>query len=107
MRRELLSAGGLHAYNRAQRLAYFAVVAVLVPVMVWTGLAMSPAITSVAPFLVTIVGGHQSARAIHFVVACALVLFVAGHVGMVMLSDFRARMRGMLTGRRAVTARPA
>jgi thiosulfate reductase cytochrome b subunit len=58
----------------------------------------------VAPFLATIVGGQQSARTIHFVVACGLVLFFAGHVVMVMLSDFRARMRGMLTGRRAVSA---
>ncbi len=98
MRRELLSGHGVHAYNRTQRLAYFTVVALLVPSMVWTGLAMSPAMTSVAPFLATIVGGEQSARTIHFLVACALVLFVAGHVVMVMRSDFRARMRGMVTG---------
>ena len=94
----------MHAYNRTQRLAYFTVVAVLVPSMVWTGLAMSPAMTAVAPFLATIPRGQQSARTIHFVVACALLLFFAGHVVMVMLSDFRARMRGMITGRRATSA---
>ena len=98
LRRELLSARGVHAYNRTQRLAYFAVVAVLVPIMAWTGLAMSPAMTAVAPFLATIAGGEQSARTIHFVVACALVLFLAGHVVMVTVSDFRARMRSMVTG---------
>ena len=98
MRRELLSTRGVHAYTRPQRLAYFAVVAVLVPSMAWTGLAMSPAMTSVAPFLATMVRGEQSARTIHFVVACALVLFCAGHVLMVAVSDFRARMRGMITG---------
>ncbi len=92
------------AYNPAQRLAYSAVVIVLVPAMIWTGLAMSPAVTSVAPFLVNLLGGQQSARTIHFAVACALVLFLAGHVAMVALSGFRVRMRGMITGRRAIGA---
>jgi len=92
------------AYNPAQRLAYSAVVVVLVPAMIWTGLAMSPAVTSVAPFLVDLLGGQQSARTIHFAVACALVLFLAGHVAMVALSGFRVRMRGMITGRRAIGA---
>ena len=91
------------AYNPAQRLAYSAVVIGLVPAMIWTGLAMSPAVTSVAPFLVTVIGGQQSARTIHFAVACALVLFLAGHVFMVALSGFRVRMRGMITGRRAMS----
>ena len=87
-----------------QRLAYFAVVILLVPAMIWTGLAMSPAVTSVAPFLVNVLGGQQSARTMHFAVACALVLFLAGHVAMVALSGFRVRMRGMITGRRALGA---
>jgi len=91
-------------YDAAQRLAYFTVVILLVPAMIWTGLAMSPAVTSVAPFLVNALGGQQSARTIHFAVACALVLFLAGHVAMVALSGFRVRMRGMITGRRALGA---
>lgn len=91
-------------YDPAQRVAYFTVVVVLAPVMVWTGLAMSPAVTAAAPFLVTIVGGQQSARTIHFVVASGLVLFLAGHVAMVAVSGFRDRMRGMITGRRATSA---
>lgn len=90
-------------YDPAQRLAYLTVVIVLVPVMIWTGLAMSPAITSVAPFLVNVLGGQQSARTIHFLVACGLVLFLVGHVAMVALSGFRVRMRGMITGERAVS----
>ena len=92
------------AYNPAQRLAYFSVVALLFPAMIWTGLAMSPAVTAVAPFLVNVVGGQQSARTLHFAAGCALVLFLAGHVVMVALSGFRVRMRGMITGRRALGA---
>ena len=97
-------ADGDLVYNPAQRLAYFAVVVLLFPAMIWTGLAMSPAVTSAAPFLVTVVGGQQSARTLHFAVACGLVLFLAGHVAMVALSGFRVRMRGMITGRRAMSA---
>ena len=91
------------AYTPAQRVAYFSVVVLLFPALIWTGLAMSPAVTAVAPFLVTVLGGQQSARTLHFAAACALVLFVVGHVAMVALSGFRMRMRGMLTGRRAVS----
>jgi thiosulfate reductase cytochrome b subunit len=66
--------------------------------MIWTGFAMSPAITSVLPFLVTIPGGQQSARTIHFVVANLLVLFVIVHITMVWVTGFTTHMRGMITG---------
>jgi thiosulfate reductase cytochrome b subunit len=91
-------------YNVVQRLAYLSVVLLLFPAMIWTGLAMSPAITSVLPFLVNAVGGQQSARTLHFVAAVALVLFVIAHLVMVILSGWTARMRGMITGRRGVRA---
>src|SRR4051794_23969131 len=54
------------SYNALQRLAYLAVVFVLFPLLVWTGLAMSPAIVSVTPSVATLLGGQQSARTIHF-----------------------------------------
>jgi len=47
---------------------------------------------------------QQTARTLHFAMACALVIFLAGHVAMVVLSGFRVRMRGMITGRRAMGA---
>jgi len=87
------------AYNVLQRLAYLGVVFVLFPLMIWTGLAMSPALTSVVPALVEVLGGQQSARTIHFLAACALVVFLVVHVGMVCLAGFEARMRTMITGR--------
>jgi thiosulfate reductase cytochrome b subunit len=94
------------AYNALQRVVYSAVVFVLFPLMIWTGLAMSPAITSVMPALVTAVGGHQSARTIHFFVGAALVAFVMVHVTMVSVSGFTDRTRAMVTGyRRATTGR--
>ena len=88
-------------YNVVQRLTYLAVVFVLFPLMIWTGFAMSPAITSVFPVLVTGLGGQQSARTIHFVVAGLLVLFLFVHVGMVYRSGFNSHMRAMISGRAA------
>jgi thiosulfate reductase cytochrome b subunit len=86
------------AYNVLQRLAYSGVVFVLFPLMIWSGLAMSPAITSVFPVLVTALGGQQSARTIHFFTASAIALFVIGHLVMVSVSGFTARMRMMILG---------
>lgn len=85
-------------YNPVQRMMYLGVVFILFPMMIWTGFAMSPAITSVLPFLVTIPGGQQSARTIHFVVANLLVLFVIVHITMVWVTGFTTHMRGMITG---------
>jgi thiosulfate reductase cytochrome b subunit len=85
-------------YNTAQRITYAAVVFVLFPLMIWTGLAMSPAVTSVLPALVTSVGGQQSARTIHFIVASLLVLFVVGHIVMVALAGFSRHVGAMILG---------
>jgi thiosulfate reductase cytochrome b subunit len=94
-------------YNILQRLSYLTVVFVVFPLAIWTGLAMSPAITSVFPWAVTIFGGQQSARTIHFFVACFVVLFVVVHVAMVCLSGFTSRMRSMIAGRAAARGKSA
>ena len=96
-----------HSYNVLQRLAYLAVVFVAFPLMIGTGLAMSPAITSVIPELVNILGGQQSARTIHFFVALALVLFLCVHVIMVSLAGFTNRVRAMITGQTSVGKEPS
>jgi len=87
------------SYNVLQRATYLAVVFLLFPLMFWTGLAMSPAVTSAWPAVVTVLGGHQSARTLHFFVAIALVLFVLAHVAMVIRAGFKDRTRAMITGR--------
>jgi thiosulfate reductase cytochrome b subunit len=87
-------------YNVVQRLTYLTVIGGLFPLMIWTGLAMSPAITSVFPMLVDGLGGQQSARTIHFFAASALVGFLVIHVSMVCVAGFTTHMRAMLTGHR-------
>ncbi len=88
-------------YNVVQKLAYLTVVFVLFPFVIWTGLAMSPAVTSVLPALVTVLGGQQSARTIHFFVAGLIVLFFAVHVAMVCRAGFTSRTRAMIAARGA------
>jgi thiosulfate reductase cytochrome b subunit len=75
------------------------VIFVLFPLVIWTGLAMSPAFVSAFPLTVTSLGGQQSARTIHFFVSLALVLFLLVHVIMIFLAGFWTRMRAMITGR--------
>ncbi len=87
------------SYNVLQRLAYVVVLFVLFPLMIWTGLAMSPGFTSAFPATATVFGGQQSARTIHFFATVSLVLFVLAHIMMVWLAGFRNRMRAMITGR--------
>ena len=87
------------SYNPVQRMAYLLVVFVLFPLVVWTGLAMSPGFVSAVPSAVTLLGGQQSARTLHFFVSAALALFVLVHVAMVILAGFGSRVRAMITGR--------
>ncbi len=89
---------GMSTWNAVQRLTYLGVIFVLAPVMVWTGFAMSPAITSVFPGIVTVFGGQQSARTIHFFAADILVAFLFVHIAMVWRAGFTTRVRAMITG---------
>ena len=87
------------SYNLVQRLTYLLVVFILFPLIILTGLAMSPAFNSAIPFVVTIFGGRQSARTLHFFVSVLLVLFLLVHVFMVFLAGFRIRVGAMITGK--------
>jgi thiosulfate reductase cytochrome b subunit len=95
------SAAEAWSYNLLQRLAYLFVIFVLFPLVIWTGLAMSPAFVSAFPVTVNSLGGQQSARALHFFVSLALVLFLLVHIAMVFLAGFWSRTRAMITGRAA------
>ena len=87
------------SYNVLQRLTYLFVIFILFPLVIWTGLAMSPAFDSAVPSAVTLLGGRQSARTLHFFISVSLVLFLLGHILLVWLAGFKSRMRMMITGR--------
>ena len=93
-------------YNVLQKLAYLAVLLVLLPLMVLTGMTMSPSLDATFPFLVELFGGRQSARSIHFIVASLIVLFFLVHIAMVVLSGAWNNVRSMITGRYAIDVEP-
>lgn len=85
-------------YNLLQKLAYLIVLLLFGPLMVLTGLAMSPAVTAAYPWLIEIFGGRQTARTLHFLVAGGLLGFLIIHVWQVWLVGWRRELRAMITG---------
>ena len=89
------------SYNVLQRTTYLAVIFILFPLVIWTGLALSPGFNSAFPFFVNILGGRQSARTLHFFISAALLLFLIVHIVMVAVSGFWVRTKPMIVGRPA------
>ena len=89
-------------YNVIQKFTYLAVVAVLLPTMVATGLSMSPGFNATIPWLTDFFGGRQSARTIHFISASLIVAFLIVHVGLVLISGVWNNLRSMVTGKYAI-----
>ena len=85
-------------YNVLQKLAYLGVIFGLTPLIVLTGLTMSPTIDAAFPWLLTIFGGRQAARTIHFIACFSFVGFVVIHVSQVILTGFFNNIRSMITG---------
>lgn len=85
-------------YNVLQKLTYASILFFIAPLIVFTGLAMSPTIDTAFPWLVTIFGGRQSARTIHFVACFSFVGFIVIHVLQVILTGFLNNIRSMVTG---------
>jgi thiosulfate reductase cytochrome b subunit len=98
LRWERTSANTAWTYNVVQRLTYLAVVFALFPAILWTGLAMSFGVTSVFPVLATALGGHQSARTLHFAFVTLLLLFLVVHIIMLYLAGFVSNVLAMITG---------
>ena len=86
-------------YNILQKLAYCGTLFGLLPLMVLTGLTMSPAMDAAWPWLLDLFGGRQSARSIHFIAAMLIAAFIAVHLLMVVLAGPFNEIRSMITGR--------
>ena len=93
-------------YNIIQKLTYLIVLLGLLPLMLVTGLAMSPGMNAAWPWLLDILGGRQSARTLHFLSASGIVVFAFVHVALVILSGLANNMRSMLTGWYAISPEP-
>lgn len=86
------------SYNVVQRASYLTVIFVLFPLVILTGLALSPGFNAAVPWVVNGLGGRQSARTLHFFVSILLLLFLVVHVAMIILAGFMSRTRAMITG---------
>jgi thiosulfate reductase cytochrome b subunit len=89
-------------YNVIQKFTYLVMIAVVLPLMVMTGLSMSPGFNATVPWLIDLFGGRQGARSVHFISAGLIVAFVLVHVALVILSGVWNNMRSMVTGKYAI-----
>ena len=89
-------------YNVLQKGAYLAVILLFLPLMLVTGLCMSPGFNAVIPWLPDLLGGRQSARTLHFLSAAVIVAFVVVHLVMVVASGLWNNLRSMIAGRYAI-----
>jgi thiosulfate reductase cytochrome b subunit len=85
-------------YNVLQKLAYAFILFVVAPLIVLTGLTMSPTIDAAFPWLLTMFGGRQAARTIHFIACFSFVGFIVVHVIQVILTGFLNNIRSMVSG---------
>jgi thiosulfate reductase cytochrome b subunit len=86
-------------YNVLQKVSYAAVIFVFLPLMILTGLAMSPSMDAAWPWLLDLFGGRQSARSVHFIVAAATLAFIGVHLVMVLLAGPMNEIWSMISGR--------
>lgn len=85
-------------YNFLQKLSYGLVLGIILPGMVLTGIAISPGMAPGFGWIAELMGGRQSARSLHFILAWALFAFFVVHVALVLLSGPVRQMRDMITG---------
>ncbi|MEL1250650.1 cytochrome b/b6 domain-containing protein [Aurantiacibacter gilvus] len=85
-------------YNILQKIAYSAVILILLPLMIFTGIVMSPGGEAALPFLTDVFGGRQSARSLHFIAAWGLFAFFVLHIALVLVSGPMRQLRDMITG---------
>ena len=85
-------------YNVIQKLTYLAMIVIVLPMMLITGLSMSPGFNAIGGILLEIMGGRQSARTLHFISAALIVGFIVIHVGLVIWTGLINNMRAMITG---------
>ena len=91
---------GTGKYNILQKISYAAVILVMLPLIILTGMVMSPGMEAAWPFLTDVFGGRQSARSIHFIMAFGMFGFFLVHIALVLLAGPIHQIRDMITGGR-------
>ena len=99
LRLKIVQVTGGPQYGPLQKTTYLLVLFLLIPLIILTGLTMSPAVTAAYPFLLKIFFGAQSARTIHFFAAALLTLFLLVHIIMIIRTGFKKQMISMTIGK--------
>ena len=86
-------------YNIFQKLSYVLVIFIALPLVILTGVALSPAMNAAWPWLLDLFGGRQSARSLHFIAMAVLAAFTVIHLVLVILAGAWNEVRSMITGR--------
>jgi thiosulfate reductase cytochrome b subunit len=107
LRLRLPSGDAAREYNPLQKLAYLTVLFIVAPMILVTGLTMSPGLDAALPWLPSLFGGRPSARTVHFICALSVGLFIVVHVTMVILAGPINELRSMITGRYVLPSRDA
>lgn len=97
---------GAGHFNIIQKFSYIGVIFILLPLLILTGITMSPGMNAAWPWLLDVFGGRQSARSLHFIAATLMALFVVVHLIMVLLSGPINGIWLMITGRHVATSKP-
>jgi thiosulfate reductase cytochrome b subunit len=85
-------------YNPLQKLTYNVVIFVFFPLLILTGLTLSPAVDAAAPWLTALFGGRQFARTWHFTLMVLMIGYFGTHLVLVLTTGFWNNMRSMITG---------
>jgi thiosulfate reductase cytochrome b subunit len=99
------NAGAHHGYNSVQKILYGGVFGVLLPLMLLSGLAISPGSGGYAPWLIDLFGGRQSARSLHFIAAWGIFAFFVIHI-LLAITDWRLILEMFTGGKRDDAAPP-
>ncbi len=94
------------SYNVLQKITYIAVVFGLIPLLILTGLCLSPGFNAVMHWPLDLMGGRASARSIHFIAATGIAIFIVVHLLLVLLAGPYNEVRSMITGRYRVPPDP-
>ncbi len=86
-------------YHILQKLAYGGVVLVVIPLVILTGLGMSPGTNAAWPWLLDVFGGRATSRSLHWIAANLILVFIAVHLAMVVLAGPFNEIRSMITGK--------
>ncbi len=86
-------------YNTLQKIAYIVVVFVMIPLLILTGMCLSPGLSALTGWAIDLFGGRSTARSIHFLLASGIGLFIVGHLILVVLAGPYNEVRSMITGR--------